>query len=79
MNSQITIFCGSSIGIDPIYHTSIKEVGRKLVANKYGLIYGGRSTGLMGILADEILSLKGQVTGVITEKLHAWKVGHTTA
>ena len=30
----------------------------------------------MGILADEVLSLKGQVTGVITEKLHAWKVGH---
>ena len=59
MNSQITIFCGSSIGIDPIYHTSIKEVGRKLVANKYGLIYAGGSTGLMGILADEMLSLKG--------------------
>lgn len=76
MNSQIAIFCGSSIGIDPIYHTSTKEVGRKLVANKYGLIYGGGSTGLMGILADEVLSLKGQVTGVITEKLHAWKVGH---
>ena len=59
MNSQITIFCGSSIGIDPIYPTSIKEVGRKLVANKYGLIYAGGSTGLMGILADEMLSLKG--------------------
>ncbi len=30
----------------------------------------------MGILADEVLSLKGQVTGVITEKLHGWNVGH---
>ena len=29
----------------------------------------------MGVLADEVLSLKGQVTGVITAKLHAWKVG----
>ena len=76
MNNQIAIFCGSSIGIDPIYHTSTKEVGRKLVANKYGLIYGGGSTGLMGILANEVLSLKGQVTGIITEKLHAWNVGH---
>ena len=76
MNSQIAIFCGSSIGIDPIYHTSTKEVGRTLVANKYGPIYGGGSTGLMGILADEVLSLKGQVTGVTTEKLHALKFGH---
>ena len=55
MNSQIAIFCGLSIGIDPIYHTSTKEVGAKLVANKYGLIYGGGSTGLMGILADKVL------------------------
>ena len=76
MNRQIAIFCGSSIGVDPIYRTSTKEVGRKMVVNKYGLIYGGGSTGLMGILADEVLSLKGQVTGVITEKLHGWKVGH---
>ena len=76
MNNQIAIFCGSSIGIDPIYHTSTREVGRKLVANKCGLIYGGGSTGLMGILANEVLSLKGQVTGIITDKLHAWIVGH---
>ena len=76
MNNQIAIFCGSSIGIDPIYHTSTREVGRKLVANKYGLIYGGGSTGLMGIIANELLSLNGQVTGIITEKLHAWNVGH---
>jgi len=78
MNKQIAIFCGSSIGVDPIYQASAHEVGRKLVANKYDLIYGGGSIGLMGILADEVLSLKGQVTGVITEKLHAWEVGHNS-
>ncbi len=64
------------MGFDPIYQSSAQEVGRKLVAHKYDLVYGGGSVGLMGVVADEVLSLKGQVTGVITEKLHAWEVGH---
>jgi len=76
MNKQIAVFCGSSMGFDPIYQSSAQEVGRKLVAHKYNLVYGGGSVGLMGVIADEVLSLKGQVTGVITEKLHAWEVGH---
>ena len=64
------------MGFDPIYQSSAQEVGRKLVAYKYDLVYGGGSVGLMGVVADEVLSLKGQVTGVITAKLHAWEVGH---
>ena len=76
MNKRIAIFCGSSMGVDPIYKACAQEVGRKLVAHKLDLVYGGGSVGLMGVVADEVLSLKGQVTGVITEKLHAWEVGH---
>ena len=76
MNKQIAIFCGSSMGFDPVYQASAQEVGRKLVAHNYDLVYGGGSVGLMGVVADEVLSLKGQVTGVITEKLLALEVGH---
>ena len=76
MNKQIAVFCGSSMGFNPIFQASAKEVGRKLVTQKFDLVYGGGSIGLMGVVADEVLSLNGQVTGVITEKLHALEITH---
>jgi uncharacterized protein (TIGR00730 family) len=41
------------------------------------LIYGGGHVGLMGILADAVLSAGGDVVGVITEGLQAREVGHS--
>ncbi|MGZ4780089.1 MAG: LOG family protein, partial [Thermoanaerobaculia bacterium] len=41
------------------------------------LVYGGGKVGLMGALADEVLRLGGQVTGVIPRQLVEREVGHT--
>jgi hypothetical protein len=41
------------------------------------LVYGGGSIGLMGVLADAILSEGGQVFGVIPERLATKELAHT--
>ena len=41
------------------------------------LVYGGGNVGLMGVIADEVLRLGGEVTGVIPRALVDREVGHT--
>jgi uncharacterized protein (TIGR00730 family) len=48
-----------------------------LVDAHLALVYGGGNVGLMGIIADEVLRLGGEVTGVIPTQLGEREVGHT--
>ncbi len=61
----ITVYCASSSKLNPIYLTVAKKLGKLLVENGFGLVYGGGSVGLMGQLADTMMSLGGKVIGVI--------------
>lgn len=40
------------------------------------MVYGGGNVGLMGIIADEVMRLGGEVTGVIPKALMEKEVGH---
>ena len=40
-------------------------VGRALTENGYNLVYGGGSSGLMGIVSDTVLEAGGNVTGIM--------------
>ena len=73
---KLCVFCGSSTGNDPIYKNEAVRLANHLVRNGITLIYGGGSVGIMGILADHMLSVGGQVTGVIPQFLYDWEVGH---
>ena len=73
---RICVFCGSSLGGHPAYQEAAQELARVLVQQELDLVYGGGGVGLMGILADTVLSLGGRVYGVITEALMAREVGH---
>lgn len=73
---RICVFCGSSTGADPVYERSARELGRMLAGADIELVYGGGSVGLMGVLADAVLSAGGRVTGVIPRALQAREVGH---
>jgi len=70
------VFCGSSTGSDPIYAEASRNLGRLLAREGIGLVYGGGSVGLMGEIADAVLSSGGEVTGVIPHALWAREVGH---
>lgn len=41
-----------------------------------GLVYGGGNVGLMGVVADAVMSVGGEVIGVITEQLTGAEVAH---
>lgn len=66
---KVCVFCGSSFGNDPIYEKTAFEMGQKLAAKKWGLVYGGGSTGVMGAIANGCATNNGYVHGIIPEAL----------
>ncbi|MEM9546726.1 MAG: TIGR00730 family Rossman fold protein [Bacteroidota bacterium] len=76
MKKYLTVYCGSSTGSNSIYKEQAKELGRIMVENDYYLIYGAGNVGLMGIIADEVLRLGGEVIGVIPQHLVDKEVAH---
>jgi uncharacterized protein (TIGR00730 family) len=73
---SICVFAGSSPGRDPALLESASALGRALVSRGYGLVYGGASIGLMGRVADTVLSAGGQVIGVMPDFLAAHEIAH---
>jgi uncharacterized protein (TIGR00730 family) len=73
---SICVYCGANFNGDPQLLSAIQQLAATLVAQDIRLIYGGGSVGVMGIIADEVLKLGGQVTGVIPQFLMDKEVGH---
>lgn len=76
MIQRVCVFCGSNTGSEERYAEAARELGRLLAREGIGLVYGGGSVGLMGQLADAVLSAGGEVIGVIPHALWAREVGH---
>ena len=66
---KIAVFCGSSVGFDPVYKQAAIQLGNAFVKRGITLVYGGGKIGLMGVLAETILNQGGKVIGVIPELL----------
>ena len=73
----ICVYCGANDGADPLYAQAARAMGAALVEHNLALVYGGGKVGLMGVIADEVLRLGGEVTGVIPTALVEREVGHT--
>jgi uncharacterized protein (TIGR00730 family) len=73
----ICVFCGAKVGTDQRFSSQVVDFGQTLARNGLGLVYGGASVGLMGILADTVLAAGGQVIGVIPRGLVAREIAHT--
>ena len=76
---RVCVFCGSNVGSDPACARAAGELGREIVRRGWGLVWGGGSVGLMGVLADAVLAAGGEVTGVIPEMLATKELLHTGA
>jgi uncharacterized protein (TIGR00730 family) len=74
---SIAVYCGASLGARPLYAQAARELARALVEHNIALVYGGGRVGLMGVIADEVLRLGGEATGVIPRALLEREVGHT--
>jgi uncharacterized protein (TIGR00730 family) len=75
MNS-ITVFCGSSMGTQPIFKETAFDLGKHLATENITLIYGGAQIGLMGQVAEGALQNKGKVIGVIPHFLSGKEILH---
>ncbi|HLX40875.1 MAG TPA: TIGR00730 family Rossman fold protein [Ktedonobacteraceae bacterium] len=73
---RICVFTGSNPGVRPEYAQAARELGTALATRKIGLVYGGASVGLMGILADSALAAGGEVIGVIPQGLFRREIAH---
>lgn len=73
---NICVFAGSSAGRSAAYGEAAQELGRELAARGIGLVYGGASVGLMGVVADAVLSEAGRVIGVLPEALNHVEIAH---
>ena len=74
--SDVSVFCGSHLGNRPSFAAAATELGGMLTSRGIGLVYGGASVGLMGMVADAVLSSGGRVVGVITESLADHEIAH---
>ncbi len=76
--AKVCVFCGSSPGTDAAFSAAAQALGIDLAARGIGLVYGGASVGLMGVLADAVIAAGGRVSGVITESLAGHEIAHSS-
>ncbi|MFI5396053.1 MAG: TIGR00730 family Rossman fold protein [Candidatus Binatia bacterium] len=73
---RVCIFCGSNNGARSVYVDAARAMGTALARRRVGLVYGGGRVGLMGVVADAVMTGGGEVIGVIPEALVAKEVAH---
>jgi len=73
---SICVYCGSSPGRLEDYAAAAYSLAAALVNLNIRLVYGGAAIGLMGMVADRVLALGGQVAGVIPTALAHKEIAH---
>jgi uncharacterized protein (TIGR00730 family) len=73
---RLCVFTGSSPGAHPDYADAARALGGELAAEGIGLVYGGASVGLMGVVADAALEAGADVVGVIPQALVDREIAH---
>ncbi|RBA24086.1 TIGR00730 family Rossman fold protein [Herminiimonas fonticola] len=73
---SLCVYCGSSFGNKSIYTEAARSLAKEMVTQNIALVYGGGNVGLMGVIANEVLRLGGEATGVIPQALMDKEVGH---
>ena len=73
---SICVYCGAAKGDDPAHRAAAERLGKLMAESGIRLVFGGGRIGMMGIIADAVMSNGGEVIGVIPEHLHDIEVGH---
>ncbi len=74
---QVCVYCSSSNQIPTVYFDDARVLGHVLAQNGITLVYGGGSSGLMGCIANEVLSKNGKVIGIIPDFMKQVEWAHT--
>jgi len=73
---RLAVYCGSAPGSKPAFADAARATAEAMARRDVELVYGGGRLGLMGLIADSVLDLGGQVYGVIPAALVELEVAH---
>ena len=74
---SVAVYCGSAPGSQPLFAEATRGTAAALTRRGVDLVYGGGRLGLMGLIANSVLSAGGRVYGVIPTALVDLEVAHT--
>lgn len=74
---SICVFCGANFNGDPALKQAIELLAEVMVNRNITLVFGGGKVGVMGLMADAVLSRGGKAIGIIPRFLMDKEVGHT--
>jgi uncharacterized protein (TIGR00730 family) len=74
---SICVFCGANFNGDSLLKEAVEQLAEIMVNRNITLVCGGGKVGVMGILADAVLSMDGKAIGVIPQFLVEKEVAHT--
>lgn len=75
--TSICIFCGANFNGDPVLKEAAEQLIEVMFNRDISLVFGGGKVGIMGLLADEMITRGGRTIGVIPQFLMDKEVGHT--
>jgi uncharacterized protein (TIGR00730 family) len=74
---SVAVYCGSRFGDSPAFADAARSLGQLIGNMGATLVYGGGRVGLMGAVADAVMTAGGRVVGVIPQALMDREVGHS--
>ena len=79
MSKLLCVYCSSSDRLDPKYYAVADALGLAMVAQGWGLVYGGGRVGMMGRIARSVRQAGGHVVGVIPDFMVAKELAFAEA
>jgi len=79
MSKLLCVYCASSDRLDAKYLHLAGELGTRLVAEGWDLVFGGGRTGMMGAVARAVKQAGGRVVGVIPEFMKVRELAYDEA
>ena len=73
---RVCVYCASSTPENPALVEAARALGHSMARRGIGLVYGGGSVGLMGVIADSVMNAGGEALGVIPAALFPVEVAH---
>lgn len=73
---SVCVYCGSNVGYKPVYADAARQLAKLLVERDITMVFGGGNVGIMGVMANTMLELGGNVIGITTKLLVKKEVAH---
>ena len=67
---HVAVFCGSNMGNDPVFRERIITLADALMAEGWGLVYGGGHRGLMGEISQYMLAHGAHTIGISPRRFY---------